>query len=160
MKYSQKTLHSSPERARYGVSFVSSKGNILCRLVKIELYKIFAIINRAIKGLHCNVENVSILWHHHEGTAVYAQQSIFILIFSHTKPRMISECIHFLVSYITQCSIEIQGNLIQGGMLLIHSKLKPHRNDRVLLFATRPEDHYELLHMARQQCCHDMSKHL
>ena len=35
------------------MSFVSSKGNILCRLVKIELYKIFAIINRAIKGLHC-----------------------------------------------------------------------------------------------------------
>ena len=55
MKYSQKTLHSSPERARYGVSFVSSKGNILCRLVKIELYKIFAIINRAIKGLHCTI---------------------------------------------------------------------------------------------------------
>ena len=55
MKYSQKTLHSSPERARYGVSFVSSKGNILCRLVKIELYKIFAIINRAIKGLHCTM---------------------------------------------------------------------------------------------------------
>ena len=53
LKYSQKTLHSSPERARYGVSFVSSKGNILCRLVKIELYKIFAMINRAIKGLHC-----------------------------------------------------------------------------------------------------------
>ena len=59
MKYSQKTLHSSPERARYGVSFVSSKGNILCRLVKIELYKIFAIINRAIKGLHCiSSENI------------------------------------------------------------------------------------------------------
>ena len=37
-----------------GVSFVSSKGNILCRLIKIELYKIFAIINRAIKGLHCS----------------------------------------------------------------------------------------------------------
>ena len=53
MKYSQKTLHSSPERARYGVSFVSSKGNIFCRLIKIELYKIFAIINRAIRGLHC-----------------------------------------------------------------------------------------------------------
>ena len=35
------------------MSFVSSKGNILCRLIKIELYKIFAIINRAIKGLHC-----------------------------------------------------------------------------------------------------------
>ena len=33
------------------MSFVSSKGNILCRLIKIELYKIFAIINRAIKGL-------------------------------------------------------------------------------------------------------------
>ena len=32
------------------MSFVSSKGNILCRLIKIELYKIFAIINRAIKG--------------------------------------------------------------------------------------------------------------
>ena len=37
------------------MSFVSSKGNILCRLVKIELYKIFAIINRAIKGLHCTL---------------------------------------------------------------------------------------------------------
>ena len=35
------------------MSFVSSKGNILCWLVNIELYKIFAIINRAIKGLHC-----------------------------------------------------------------------------------------------------------
>ena len=35
------------------MSFVSSKGNILCRLIKIELYKILAIINRAIKGLHC-----------------------------------------------------------------------------------------------------------
>ena len=35
------------------MSFVSSKGNILCRLIKIELYKIFTIINRAIKGLHC-----------------------------------------------------------------------------------------------------------
>ena len=35
------------------MSFMSSKGNILCRLIKIELYKIFAIINRAIKGLHC-----------------------------------------------------------------------------------------------------------
>ena len=52
-KYSSKTLHSSPERARYGVSFVSSKGNILCRLIIIELYEIFAQINRAIKGLHC-----------------------------------------------------------------------------------------------------------
>ena len=40
------------------MSFVSSKGNILCRLVKIELYKIFAIINRAIKGLHCTFKNV------------------------------------------------------------------------------------------------------
>ena len=58
MKYSKKTLHSSPERARYGVSFVSSKGNILCRLIKIELFKIFAIINRAIKGLHC----MSVCW--------------------------------------------------------------------------------------------------
>ena len=36
------------------MSFVSSKGNILCRLINIELYKIFAIINRAIKGLYCN----------------------------------------------------------------------------------------------------------
>ena len=62
MKYSQKTLHSSPERARYGVSFVSSKGNILCRLIKIELYKIFAIINRAIKGLHCNELKTSWVW--------------------------------------------------------------------------------------------------
>ena len=37
------------------MSCVSSKGNILCRLINIELYKIFAIINRAIKGLHCNI---------------------------------------------------------------------------------------------------------
>ena len=44
-----------PKGRGMGVSFVSSKGNILCRLVKIELYKIFAIINRAIKGLHCTV---------------------------------------------------------------------------------------------------------
>ena len=63
MKYSQKTLHSSPERARYGVSFVSSKGNIFCRLIKIELYKIFAIINRAIKGLHCNGIPHKIHWY-------------------------------------------------------------------------------------------------
>ena len=35
------------------MSFVSSKSNILCRLINIELYKIFAIMNRAIKGLHC-----------------------------------------------------------------------------------------------------------
>ena len=40
------------------MSFVSSKGNILCRLIKIELYKIFAIIIRAIKGLHCIVVQV------------------------------------------------------------------------------------------------------
>ena len=37
---------------------MSSKGNILCRLIKIELYKIFAIINRAIKGLHCICEKI------------------------------------------------------------------------------------------------------
>ena len=36
------------------MSFVSSKGNILCRLINIELHKIFPIINRAIKGLHCS----------------------------------------------------------------------------------------------------------
>ena len=35
------------------MSFVSSKGNILCRLIIIELYEIFALIIRAIKGLHC-----------------------------------------------------------------------------------------------------------
>ena len=35
------------------MSFVSSKGNIISRLILIELYKIFTIINRAIKGLHC-----------------------------------------------------------------------------------------------------------
>ena len=49
------------------MSFVSSKGNILCRLINIELYKIFAIINPAIEGLHCkrgplvDVINVSIV---------------------------------------------------------------------------------------------------
>ena len=35
------------------MSFVSSKGNILCGLINIELYEIFAIINRAFRGLHC-----------------------------------------------------------------------------------------------------------
>ena len=35
------------------MSFVSSKGNILCKLINIDLYEILAIINRAIKGLHC-----------------------------------------------------------------------------------------------------------
>ena len=40
------------------MSFVSSKGNILCRLINIELYKIFAIINRAIKGLYCIVNKI------------------------------------------------------------------------------------------------------
>ena len=35
------------------MSFVSSKDNILCRLINMELYEIFAMINRAIKGLHC-----------------------------------------------------------------------------------------------------------
>ena len=39
------------------MSFVSSKGNILCRLIKIELYKIFTIINCVIKGLHCTKQN-------------------------------------------------------------------------------------------------------
>ena len=61
LKYSLKTLHSSPEGARYGVSFVSSMDNILYRLINMELYKIFAIINRAIKGLHC-IEEL-ILYH-------------------------------------------------------------------------------------------------
>ena len=45
-----------PKGRGMGVSFVSSKGNILCRLINIELYKILAIINRAIKGLHCIVK--------------------------------------------------------------------------------------------------------
>ena len=43
------------------MSFVSSKGNILCRLINIELYKIFAIINRAIQGLHCSWNQLWIL---------------------------------------------------------------------------------------------------
>ena len=59
------------------MSFVSSKGNILCRLIKIELYKIFAIINRAIKGLHC------IIWFEHYGYPQYFIQNhrwgIFVL---------------------------------------------------------------------------------
>ena len=46
-----------PKGRGMGVSFVSSKGNILCRLINIELYKILAIINRAIKGLHCILFN-------------------------------------------------------------------------------------------------------
>ena len=46
------------------MSFVSSKGNILCRLIKIELYKIFVIINRAIKGLHCIKRSCFVAWQH------------------------------------------------------------------------------------------------
>ena len=40
------------------MSFVSSKGNILCKLINMEPYKIFAIINRAInckKNIHWNL---------------------------------------------------------------------------------------------------------
>ena len=43
------------------MSFVSSKDNILWRLIKIELYKIFAMMNRAIKGLHC-IEEWQKMW--------------------------------------------------------------------------------------------------
>ena len=47
---------------RHSIARPSSKGNILCRLIKIELYKIFAIINRAIKGLHCTFKIASYKW--------------------------------------------------------------------------------------------------
>ena len=57
------------------VSFVSSKGNIFCWLIKIELYKIFAIINRAIKGLHCNS----------------------YLLSSQSRPRQVTCLVHFFI---------------------------------------------------------------
>ena len=85
MKYSQKTLHSSPERARYGVSFVSSKGNILWRLVKIELYKIFAIINRAIKGLHCILTHFYVCFHVITGPLIKLQVADQLTCFSEKK---------------------------------------------------------------------------
>ena len=58
------------------MSFVSSKGNILCRLINIELYKIFAIINRAIKGLHCILSvvffNIALFIRNDEWQALFA----------------------------------------------------------------------------------------
>ena len=56
------------------MSFVSSKGNILCRL-KIELYKIFAIINRAIKGLHCTNKKLSMLPEHQSKVCLISMSS-------------------------------------------------------------------------------------
>ena len=53
-------------RVRHGVSFVSSKGSIICRLISVNFYKIFAIINRVIKGLHCTINqsvNQNFYWH-------------------------------------------------------------------------------------------------
>ena len=52
-KYSQKTSHSSPVRARYGVSFVSSKPDPYPTPVDVVVYLISAIMNRVIKRFYC-----------------------------------------------------------------------------------------------------------
>ena len=62
------------------MSFVSSKGNILCRLIKIELYKIFAIINRAIKGLHCTDISYRTVASHETDITIILISYIFIII--------------------------------------------------------------------------------
>ena len=62
------------------MSFVSSKGNILCRLIKIELYKIFAIINRAIKGLHCINDFNSLFVLHCSFNSIFEQHELMLLI--------------------------------------------------------------------------------
>ena len=54
------------------MSFVSSKVNILCRFINIELYKIFVIINRAIKGLHCSTNKG------HPGDIFYSCYVLFV----------------------------------------------------------------------------------
>ena len=67
------------------MSFMSSKGNILCRLINLELYKIFAILNRAIKGLHCmhlgillaGIENGGIDLDHQGHLAISTQKTEF-----------------------------------------------------------------------------------
>ena len=127
MKYSLKTLHSSPERARYGVSFVSSKGNMLCRLVKIELYKIFAIINRAIKGLHC-------MWF----LSVCAKPLCTYIHFSHAQLCCIC-VIYFLMC--TVCFFTLSYNnivLTLNKVYLISSYLTPGVSVLTMSGAIRP----------------------
>ena len=68
-----------PKGRGMGVSFVSSKGNIFCRLSNIELYKIFAIINRAIKGLHCIIRVQSYL----DATLLVRQQPAHLTFGAH-----------------------------------------------------------------------------
>ena len=90
------------------MSFVSSKGNILCRLIKIELYKIFAIINRAIKGLHCIKMTSCQYRKSHCGDKMTIRSSIstmgfpiLIKLYLHIEsaprclshPRIISDCV-------------------------------------------------------------------
>ena len=52
-KYSQKTLHSSPERANYEVSFVSSKSNFICACHVMLYWKSYHDMPRYIKCFYC-----------------------------------------------------------------------------------------------------------
>ena len=61
-KYSQKTSHSSPVRARYGVSFVSSKPDPYPTPVDVVVYLISAIMNRVIKRFYCTVHFTCTNW--------------------------------------------------------------------------------------------------
>ena len=53
----KKTSHSSPVRARYGVSFVSSKPDPYPTPVDVVVYFISAIMNHVIKRFYCNLQN-------------------------------------------------------------------------------------------------------
>ena len=77
------------------MSFVSSKGNILCRLINIELYKIFAIINRAIKGLHCSLNMIS--KHLLDGLFLNFEYTLVVIVpelinFSRSRIKVTSSC--------------------------------------------------------------------
>ena len=64
-KYSQKTSHSSPVRARYRVSFVSSKPDPYPTPVDVVVYLISAIMNRVIKRFYCTmIDDKSIVYVH------------------------------------------------------------------------------------------------
>ena len=57
------------------MTFVSSKGNILCRLINIELYEIFPVINRAIKGLHCTCQ-LNVARQHHMASMAAVHENL------------------------------------------------------------------------------------
>ena len=75
---------------------------IYCRLINIELYKIFALINRAIKGLHCTVNVLDfcqqiIFWDWHHTLDICHWSAVLSLINGPTWTQKLFS--QFLVTY-------------------------------------------------------------